>query len=440
MGNTFFYNELRKGSPQIGWKDIFSESFKKHSKAELEYALSAGTGLNTSTPENMLQRWQKPWLWLRILVGGIAVCVILYLCFLVPQQLSEDHSVFLALVLINYIMPPFVSAFVVMVLIWELNIPRNISIYAMMGYLLLGGAFSIAFTQLLSIAGVPSDSPPMAPLTEEPGKLIAAALFLALAAHSGKRVYGLTGLLIGAGVGAGFTIFESIQYVFNLSGGVEDALYLALRRSIPLFGGHILFCAPYAAGLALGYSRTGTWSGAWLCPEFWISFLCSCFAHFWWNYNQLEPMQWVIAAALWFELLFMIRKCLGQAVQEGRYIPSGSYISPSPAQYQGALVVCCISGPLSGQQWRFQDGALILGREAGSTIQVPANARGVSRHHCRLQKVSGNWFVEDLNASYGTYLTGGRIPPGEQRPLRSGEIVYLGSKQNAFRIQIDQLM
>ncbi len=442
MGKTSFYNKARTDDSQISWKDIFSDSFKKHTKAEMEYALSAGTEFNTATEETMLQRWQKPWLWFRVLVCGVILCALLYLAFLIPQALSAG-SAYTALILINVMIPPFVSALVVMTLIWELNIPRNISIYSMLGYFILGGAFSIAFSQLFGIAGIPCGTAPQAPLTEEPGKCIAVAVFLVLALRSKKKIYGLTGLLIGAGVGGGFTAFESIQYAFNTP-NVEEAIALSIRRSIPLFGGHILFCAPYAAGLALGYCRTGTWQKAFLSKDFLLPFVCSCFGHFIWNYNCTyigsEILEWVIAAGLWLELLYMTRKCLGQAVRAGRYTPSTPSVPPAVQQAlpnQAVLTISCVQGPLLGKTWRFSGGEFIMGREAGCTIQTPVNAQGVSRRHCRICRIASGWIVQDLNASYGTYLTGGRLSPGEQRPLYSGEIIYLGSTQNAFRIQID---
>ena len=60
MGNTVFYRQLNEDARQIGWKDIFSEYRKKHNHEDLEYALAAGTSLNTASEEYMLQKWRKP--------------------------------------------------------------------------------------------------------------------------------------------------------------------------------------------------------------------------------------------------------------------------------------------------------------------------------------------------------------------------------------------
>lgn len=431
MGNTFFYQEASKNDSKITWKDIFSESFKKHTSADMEYALSAGTRLNSATEADMLQKWQKPWLGVRVLGGGVAVCVLLYFLVLTLSTLEARGS-YLALAYLCFIIPPFVSALAVMIFLWELNIPRNISIYSMMGYFLLGGILSIAVTYLLQIMGVPSGEAPLAPLVEEPAKLIISALFLIMAANSGKKIYGLTGLAVGAGVGAGFTAFESIYYAFNVASTVSDAFLLAVLRSFPLLGGHILFCAPYAAGLALGYRSTKSWGKALLTKWFLIPFLCSCLGHFLWNANGLYIMQYAIAIALWYELLYMTRKCLTEAVRIGQYTSGQSHAAAGA----GVLTISCINGPLSGRSWQFEGGVLTLGREAGCTIQLPAQSPGVSRRHCQLEKTPQGWTITDLTSSHGTYLTSGQLYPGQPRPLAPGEIIYLGSKQFAFRVQL----
>ena len=431
MGNTFFYQEASEDDSKITWKDILSESFKKHSKADMEYALSAGTRMNSATESDMLQRWQKPWLGVQVLGGGIAVCALLYFLLLTLSTLEARFS-YDALIYLCFIIPPFVSALAVMIFLWELNIPKNISIYSMMGYFLLGGILSITVTYLLLILGGPSNDASLAPLVEEPAKLIVAAFFLMAAINSGKKIYGLTGLVVGAGVGAGFTVFESISYSFSYGASVEGAFYVALIRSFPLVGGHILFCAPYAAGLALGYRSTESWAKALLTKEFLIPFFCSSFGHFLWNANSFQIMRYVIAIALWHELLYMTRKCLAEAVRIGRYTPD----RPSMIAGAGTLTISCINGPLSGRSWQYEDGILTIGREVGCTIQMPAQSPGVSRRHCQIEKTLQGWMITDLASSYGTYLTNRKVYPGQQQLLATEDIICLGSKKIAFRAQI----
>lgn len=433
MGNTFFYQEASKEDSKITWKDILSESFKKHTSADMEYALSAGTSLNSATEADMLRKWQKPWLGVRALIGGAAVSALLYAVILALTSLRPGVN-FIALTYLCFIIPPCVSALAVMIFLWELNIPRNVSIYSMLGYFVLGGILSLAVTYLLRIIGIPHEGG-LAPAVEEPAKLIVSAVFLVMWVRSGKRIYGLTGLLIGAGVGAGFTAFESISYAFAKASSVEAALLLAFRRSFPKIGGHILYCAPYVAGLALGYRAKGSWDKALACREFWIPFLCSCAGHFLWNtYSSNFIVQVLIAVGMWYEVLYMTRKCLAEAVRLGRYTPG----TAQAAAHTGVLTVSCVNGPLSGRSWRFEGGALTIGRDAGCSIQLPAQSPGVSHRHCRLEQTPQGWMITDLASSYGTYLTTGRIDPGQPQPIAPGEMIYLGSKQFAFQVQIGQ--
>lgn len=439
MANTFFFREASKSDSKITWKDIFSDTFKKHSKAEMEYALSAGTQLNTATRDTMLKKWQKPWIWARVLGGGIAICVLLYLAYAVPLNLL--HSYLPAILLLNMFFPPFVSAFAVMTLLWELNIPRNISIYSMLGYFMVGGVMSLVLTQFFNAFGksLIGDSP-AAPLTEEPAKCLAAFAFLVLASKS-KRIYGLTGLAIGAGVGAGFTAFESVQYAFTWTSTVEDALALAIERSIPKIGGHILYCAPYAAGLALAYAVTRDWKKVWTRKEFWIPYILSTLGHAAWNYNASyigsDVIKWIIAFAMWYEVLYMTRKCLTQAVRDGMQ-GSGGYSPaahrPAPQIVSGVLTLSCIGGSLAGGSWHFSRGVFSVGSDAASTIRF--QDRGVSGNHLKIERLQSGWTVTDLGSTYGTYLSSGRINPGMRYPLRSGETVYLGSNKTAFRVHI----
>lgn len=83
MGNTFFYSEMQKGSSKILWKDLFSESFCKHSVAERTYAMNVGTPLNCVTEAEMLQKWHKPFLWVPAMkAGAVFVAITYFLCFL----------------------------------------------------------------------------------------------------------------------------------------------------------------------------------------------------------------------------------------------------------------------------------------------------------------------------------------------------------------------
>lgn len=117
----------------------------------------------------MLSKWRKPWLWARLLlvfVVATALTVVGLMTF------SGGTYVFytMAMVLLPAMLP-----LVELVLIWELNIPQNLSLWDVMLYFLLGGILSL----LLSMAGhyilsnFSLELADCAPLSEEPGKLMA---------------------------------------------------------------------------------------------------------------------------------------------------------------------------------------------------------------------------------------------------------------------------
>ena len=262
MAYTSIYDKILRNPYKITWLDLFSDSLKKHSRQDMEYAMIAGTSMDSATESNMLQKWRKPWLFRAILIGGIAISFIIFAIVYACIQLFEISHI-AALNLLFVIVPPIVVPFALMVFFWELNVPRNISIYQLLGYFMVGGMLSILATLIVDIVA-PQGAASLAPFSEEPGKLIVAALLIKLfGSNKNRKVYGITGLVIGAAVGAGFGGFESAQYAYNMVDWVQvggfyiweeafEAIVMneALRGAFAVCG-HTLFCAPYAAAVAL---------------------------------------------------------------------------------------------------------------------------------------------------------------------------------------------
>ena len=220
MAYTSIYDKILRNPYKITWLDLFSDSLKKHSRQDMEYAMIAGTSMDSATESNMLQKWRKPWLFRAILIGGIAISFIIFAIVYACIQLFEISHI-AALNLLFVIVPPIVVPFALMVFFWELNVPRNISIYQLLGYFMVGGMLSILATLIVDIVA-PQGAASLAPFSEEPGKLIVAALLIKLfGSNKNRKVYGITGLVIGAAVGAGFGGFESAQYAYNMVDWVQ---------------------------------------------------------------------------------------------------------------------------------------------------------------------------------------------------------------------------
>ena len=265
---------------QITWKDVFSEYKVKHSRRDLEYALLAGSTLDTATEATMLQKWQRPWIFFPLLKGGLALIVLVYA--LVYGVYTMFGTMAVSLLQMAAMIPPLVPPLILLVFFWEMNIPRNLSIYEVLGMFLVGGLLSFAATSIMFLL-VDSNLPAgYAALREEPGKLAASVILLAVICRK-KKVYGITGLVVGAAVGAGFGAFESVSYAFDASATIDSMVWNQLLRGILALGGHTLYCAPYTAAIAL-HMKNGKLSGeSFLNADFGLAFLISCAAHFCWN-------------------------------------------------------------------------------------------------------------------------------------------------------------
>lgn len=438
MGNTTFYREAQEDIEKITWKEILSDCRKPHSKAELEYALLAGTSMDSANEANMLQKWHKPWVFYPLLKAGVALTAIIYVTyFLLGFATSGNYMMVLFL-------PPLIMPIVLMVFLWELNIPRNISIYELFAFFLIGGLLSMGLVSPLF--GVfpdinvqhESDILPWAlntALREEVAKLAAGLLILWWAGSKQKKhIYGLTGLVIGAAVGAGFSGFESIWYAMKESIVVRNQIMRALFS----FGSHIAYATPYTAAFALNMKNGKITIDSFKDPLFLKAFGLSTTLHFIWDYvcsdedfqNFTVIIKIGFTIALWLMLLYVIRRCLQQVVNAGRY-HSRTY----PIANSAALTLQCISGPMQGAVWKLSTGQkTVIGRDPGCQIVLP-NAQGVSRRHCSFQCGPAGWTVTDLNSSYGTYFSNGKkLMPGLDEPLRSGDVLYLASRQIALKI------
>jgi pSer/pThr/pTyr-binding forkhead associated (FHA) protein len=59
----------------------------------------------------------------------------------------------------------------------------------------------------------------------------------------------------------------------------------------------------------------------------------------------------------------------------------------------------------------------------------------VSRRHARITRVDGNYFVEDMGSTNGTFINRGkRLPPGTRLPLNDGDEIIVGKTFLRFRI------
>lgn len=74
--------------------------------------------------------------------------------------------------------------------------------------------------------------------------------------------------------------------------------------------------------------------------------------------------------------------------------------------------------------------SFVLGRAEGCEVTIPA--RGVSKRHCQIELTQGGWTLTDLESHNGTVASGRRLSAHEPVPLRSGDVLEVGTTRWAF--------
>ena len=459
MANTVFYHQADTDADKITWSEIFSEFRQKHTRADLERALMAGTSMDKATEADMLGKWHKPWVFFQLLKGGLVFLILLYVIYFLTQYLTG--SITTAAYIMVVFFPPLIIPVILMIFLWELNIPRNISIYELMGFFLVGGLISFTVVSVL-FQFIPQPDPSAvrtesqlqdyilsfsfgAAAREEPAKLAAGLCVLAWCSSKKKKIYGLTGLVAGAAVGAGFGGFESVSYA--LAAGEAEMIRNQLTRGVFAIGGHVLYAAPYLAAVALEMTDGRITGRCFLNKNFVITFGASFALHMAWDYACfLGDIQYVlfvvIIVLLWVLLLYITRQSLQQAVRAGRRFGGGTRGTASSGARAvsgstGVLALEWISGPLRGSILHVQPNSSIsIGRAPDCQVQVPQGTKGISRRHCSLSNQAAGWSITDLNSTYGTWMGDGRkLVPGVAQPLHHGDVIYLATRDLALRVQ-----
>jgi RsiW-degrading membrane proteinase PrsW (M82 family)/transcriptional regulator with XRE-family HTH domain len=179
---------------------LFKGLLNKRTAKERDTAITQGMFRDSDT--HTVLGIEAPWLWFRVLIMMLFCTFVGMVCSILTQ--NPIYGVIFCGSLV---------AIPLLVFIFESNFARNISILDVIKYFLLGGMISI----ILTILFVPmSESDALAtigyaPVFEEVAKAVVAAFFISKL----KTKSVISGLLIGFSVGAGFTVFENLQYGIN---------------------------------------------------------------------------------------------------------------------------------------------------------------------------------------------------------------------------------
>lgn len=486
--NRTFFKNVKEGQMTLG--DIFSDVFEPHTPEETARVFIAGTELTTPRESEMLSGWQKPFLFARFF-GFTGIVLILFYIL----ATSFDHATGKVLVLI---LLPLLVPVSVLLLTWEMNVPRDISLMEVIKMVALGGVLSMMANFVLQIMGV-NPSTTWFGLVEEPAKLIIIILMLKQRDHK----YILDGALIGMAVGTGFAVVETLEYVWSaftmaaatnslnlmldvlrqpgvtlgaavqalndnlgtvkylaMDAGFEDGLYVAVVRSINGISGHGLYAALYGGGLLMAKGSDDFAFGHLFQMDHLKYFAAAVLLHavnnsgitfglpvFWGGrISTILLLNTAVGVVL---LLGLLKAGVNQIVEistaqnGGRVtIAVNRGLAPDPAPVPpppppGEARLECVAGPSVGQVYRCMSGSsMTLGRTPGRCDIAIPGAESVSSCHCRIDVHGNRVTITDLNSTNGTYMNNQRLMPQQPMPVMDGTMLYLGSKNCAFRVRI----
>lgn len=187
-------------------RDLFVDIFKHHSRDEVEAMFTVGTEATTPPIEEIDTTWPRPWMFFRLL----AFTAIVYFLFNLSWETFKNANLIPGLIMTGTIAVPLSA----LMFFFEINARRNVSLCAMIRLVVFGGIISLMASLVLfelPISKMEFLGASVAGLVEEPAKLAA----LLVVARSSKYRYKINGLLMGAAIGTGFAIFESMGYAFR---------------------------------------------------------------------------------------------------------------------------------------------------------------------------------------------------------------------------------
>lgn len=322
----------------LNWKVLFTDVFKSHTAEEAETIFICGTKTTTPLPSEVSKDWPRPWLYSRVLLMFLLAFVLLWICVAGFGNFNAMPGMI--------VVGSFAVPLSTMILFMELNVWRNVSMYRILQTFLVGGCASLAATLLLysiySVEEMDFIGAFAIGIIEEIGKAIIVFVFLR---RLGKLSI-LTGLLIGASVGAGFAAFESAGYALQpllmflqrsgyaaAYGQTLDEQQLMLDaiqqnifvRGILAPGGHVAWAAISGAGLVIAAKEKGVFDlGLFAEKKFLRLFVIPVILHGLWDsplsewLNNLLPYVGYIALLIlvWIVVLILINMGLVEVSQE----------------------------------------------------------------------------------------------------------------------------
>ena len=234
-----------KSENYVTFKDLFKNTFKKHTEKDLDDIFVCGSETTTPNIKDVNVKNASAWVYFKIFIFFLIAYIPCRIGFI---NYGNDNFLPALIMLGAFAMPV-----VVLMFFYEINIFRNIPFYKVIKYFILGGALSLILAILFFSLNFNTDirtysGALMVGLIEETAKAAIVAFFIF---KSKKCNYVLNGLLIGAAVGAGFAAFETAGYILRngINSGLQTMLYVIKIRGFLAPGGHVAWAAIEGAAL-----------------------------------------------------------------------------------------------------------------------------------------------------------------------------------------------
>lgn len=244
--------------------------------------------------------WPRPWLWSRALILFAVSFFVLYFCWQTEGNEMQSR-LYPGLIILGSLTTPIS----VLIYFFELNKFRTVSLLKVLRYFLIGSIVSIGITFLLTWLNIWLGGQKdvgitlfgirishhiintylhtyLGALFEEFGKTLIIFIFLM---HYRRRIYILQGILIGASVGVGFSVFESAGYTLLASDHLFDIVW---QRGIFAPVCHIAWGALIGGGTML-ITKNKLKVTKLINPLFSAIFLMVSILHGVWNYVLRYP-------------------------------------------------------------------------------------------------------------------------------------------------------
>ena len=183
---------------------MFADVFRRRTPEETEEYFLTGTSRATPPIEAVETGWPRPWFFFRALV----FVVVVYFGFSFLMQQFGNTKMIPGMILMGALAFPLAT----LILFFEFNTPRNVTLHSVIVMMAFGGMVSLALTHFGNrMADLRWLGAMSAGIVEESAKLLTALLL----ARQTRHKYILNGLLFGAAVGAGFEVFEIAGYAFD---------------------------------------------------------------------------------------------------------------------------------------------------------------------------------------------------------------------------------